>query len=217
MKLLIDIDKLHLPGPGSASAWKAPPGTRAADTDSARGALLELGFSAQEVDQLHRMAAGTQLALKIVDGWPTEGEDRKVIEALAAVVDALGLISQGLSPRAHAEIAAVSLQRFGDPNRISNLARELSQSRTLGHYLRSRAAALPAQTRRKPPTQLVRELATIAAGRLGTPTKWPESPFYKACVAMFTLAGRPTAPDRAIDRYLEGLGDRGKKRGPNRP
>lgn len=218
MKVSINTDKLHLPGPGSPSAWETPPpGARAADTEVARSTLRELGFSEVEVDQLHKMAIGTQVALKVTEGWPTEGEDRKVIKALAAVIDALGLISQGLSPRAHAEVASVSLQRFGDPNRISSLASELSQSRTLGHYLRSRAATLPVQTRRKPPTQLVRELAAVAAGRLGAPTKGSESPFFKACVAMFALAGRSAAPDRAIERYQKGLGDSSKKRGTNRP
>jgi hypothetical protein len=54
---------------------------------------------------------------------------------------------------------------------------------------------------------IVRALHTVVGDRLGTITRSPEARFSRACVAAFTLAGKTSSPDKAIQAYADSLND----------
>lgn len=207
MKISINTDMLHLPGQGVGAGWVTPSTVSADEQDLAIQELLALGLSEQEIQRLQVAIEEDNASQKIMKPWPSQGEDRKSLEATAKLCLGLSTIVNGLSPRAHAELATAALQATGAVSAVFDLPKTLLQ---IGNQLQQRLRDAPTQSRPKPRTQLVRAVWNLQSARLGAPNKYPESPFYRACQQVFILAGigstaLPPSPDRAIDALVRSL------------
>ena len=198
MKIKIDTGKLALPGPNAAD-WVVPEKVtserRAKDRQLALEQLAALGLAQAEIDNLLSRIDDNNASHKIITGWPTVGADTVALQAAADLAQALATVLDGLSPRAHAEAATASLMALGDVHAATSMSKA---ARVLSAALHLRIKGLPAQSRRKPMTQLARMVYGLGPDVLGQPTTWQESRFYIACQQVFILAGHSSSPDNAI-------------------
>lgn len=196
MKIIVDTDKLSLPGPGAGAGWEVPTRVSIQNRDSAIDALHKLGLAPHEIERLLAEIGIDAQSHAIMAKWPTVGKDKKALKAVADLSGALAVVLHGLSPKAHAELATASLKSLGVVTAALDLERPLM---LLSAGLRQRISTLPSQSRATPRTQLVRAVWALQSPVLGKPSTWPESEFYKACEQVFVLAGLGNAsPDKAI-------------------
>jgi hypothetical protein len=197
LKVLVNTDRLRLPGGGSAELW--PPGPqperrrppRAIRAEAVRE-LLQLGVTPIEIRRLVRRIEEESRQRAAEEAWPSQADDRKVLCAVSDLAEALACIFQGASPRARAEIAEAA----SDPWLPSVLQAQLKQ---LAGSLRRRTEQPLQPIRREAPRFLPIAVQDVIGHRIGNPSKWPASPFRRACVAAFALTGRTGSPDRAIE------------------
>lgn len=126
------------------------------------------------------------------------GEDRKHLREVHRLARELeAALAGGGSPVRRAELSQACRSAGIEPRQMrTSLIR-------LAAFADRHADDMPSQRRPSPPALLVQAIVDVAGGRLGKPTKWPESPFRQACVAVFTLADIASSPDRAIDAVRE--------------
>jgi len=203
LKIKLDTDALKLPGPGAAAGWGTPLPRHAAAREGRLGAVHELrnaGLSLRQVKALLRTLEHEHSTRAITTKWPTVGEDRKVLQAVADLAECLAIVLRGASPNAQAQIetaAHVVLRDWSYPRRAR------AELAVFARGLRARLDKMPAQSRNRSPVGIVRALLLVAGQTLPEPTTEQSSRFYTACRAAFTLAGVTTSPDRAI-RALDG-------------
>lgn len=195
MKIRIDTTKLALPGDGAGAEWgwqsKVP---RAVKLAAVRE-LIEIGLCPHDVRRLVRRLGDEKTAMGIVLNWPTVTQDKASLKAVVELARGLGVVLADASPRAQAQIATAALTALGDATFPHTLPSELAR---FAAALQGRIDKMPKQSRREAPKRLVNAVVVIAGQKLGKITTWPESPFRRACVAAFQLAGVSTSPDNAI-------------------
>jgi len=203
MKLKIDTDKLHLPGPGAAALWEPRLSSRRAERLAGVRELRSLGLPGAEIRCIFRQLAIVAGVREVTRQWPTVDQDRQALQAAAELSQALATVLEGASSRAQAEIAAAAC-RLRDESLPQGLCVGL---RLLAAALQQRIGLMPKQSRRRAPIEIVRVVAEVCGRRLGKVTTWEEGPFRRACVAAFSIAGLPTSPDKAIAAYAAEVDD----------
>jgi hypothetical protein len=130
-------------------------------------------------------------AAAMVDTWPTIGEDRA---ALAAMADHLALLAHSidsLSPHAKAEFATACLRAFRTP-----AGPEAAGLNALAAAIRARLDTMPEQDRRRSHASLVARVAIIVAPLGIKPSVSENSKFYRLCAGAFAIAGIRTRPPK---------------------
>lgn len=130
---------------------------------SAAGALRMLRRRRLSNEMIKNLVAVLQVERsrdKIVDAWPTAGQDRQAIIAVRDACKAFESAIGGLSPRAQAEFATASLAAFGHVVLDSAAA---SAMRALGGAMDARLAKMPKQSRRAAFANIVDAVAHAVA------------------------------------------------------
>jgi hypothetical protein len=160
--------------------------------------------SSLEIRRLLRALTHAAMTMDLRGGWPTLVEDHAVLCAAADLAQGLAEIFQGASPRAQSEFATAAKRALGDPAYPDEAQTCLT---LFAAALRARTSEKPPQARRQPAVEIVRAVSTVAGHRLGAVSWSDGTPFRRACVAAFALAGRHASPDRAIQHYRKTLND----------